>query len=106
MKAWYLEIKDSDEGRYVVFANTRNEARVQADSKDLMYDRWIDIIAYRAPKYDGLEKLTQRELDKVLWRDGWEWLDFSCPAPEETTDEQFYEWYDTIFQPTPQGDNE
>ncbi len=97
MKAWYLAIKDGDDGRFVVFSDTRNGARNQADSNDLMYDRWIDIEAHRAPKYDGLETLTKRELDKVLWRDGWEWLDYSCQPPEETTDEQFYEWYDGIF---------
>lgn len=97
MKAWYLEIKDGDDGRFIVFSDNRNGARSQADSNDLMYDRWIDIQATRAKKYDGLEKLPKRELDKVLWRDGWEWLDFSCPHPEETTDEQFYEWYDGIF---------
>lgn len=97
MKAWYLEVKDSDDGRFVVFADTRNAARSQADSNDMMYDRWIDIQATRAKKYDGLEKLSKRELDKVLWRDGWEWLEYSAPTPEETTDEQFYEWYDRTF---------
>lgn len=97
MKAWYLSIKDGDDGRFLVFANTRNDARSQADSKDLMYDRWIDIEAHRAPRFDGLEKQSQRELDKVLWRDGWEWLDYSCPSPEETTDEEFYKWYDATL---------
>lgn len=97
MKAWYLSIKDGDDGRFLVFADTRNDARNQADSKDLMYDRWIDIEAHRAPKFDGLEKLSQRELDKVLWRDGWQWLDYSAPEPEETSDEEFYEWHDAIF---------
>lgn len=97
MKAWYLEIKDSDDGIFVVFANTRNGARNQADSKDLFYDSWIDIRATRAPKYDGLETLTQRELDKVLWRDGWEWNEYLSPEPEETTDQQFFDWYDQYF---------
>jgi len=98
MKAWYLSIKDDeDQGRFVVFSNTRNGARNQADGNDLMYDRWIDIQAHRAPQWDGLEKLSKRELDKELWRDGWEWLDYACPAPEETTDEEFYTWYDGIF---------
>jgi hypothetical protein len=97
VKAWYLEVKDSDEGRYLVFANTRNAARSQADSNDLMYDRWIDIVATRAPKYDGLEKLTKRELDKTIWRDGWTWLDYDAPDEAEATDEEFYAWYDGIF---------
>lgn len=98
MKAWYLSVKDDDDqGRFIVFAESRNGARNKADSNDLMYDRWIDIQAHRAPKYDGLENLTKRELDLVLWRDGWEWLEFRCPEPSETTDEIFYEWYDATF---------
>lgn len=100
MKAWYLEVKDGDDGRIVVFANTRNEARSWADSKDLMYDRWIDIEARRATKFDGLEKLSQKELDMVLWRDGWEWLDFSTPEPEETSDAEFIKWYEDNFEAT------
>ena len=105
MKAWYLEIKDGDDGRYVVFADTRNDARAQADSNDMMYDRWIDIQATRAPQWDGKENLPKRELDKELWRDGWTWLDFATPYPEETTDEQFYKWYDSVFSPKDTKEN-
>lgn len=97
MKAWYLSVKDGDDGHFVVFADTRNGARNQADSKDLIYDRWIDIQAHRAPKWDGLDILSQRGLDKELWRDGWGWLEYSTPEPEETTDDEFYEWYDKNF---------
>ena len=97
MKAWYLSVKDSDDGSFIVFANTRNEARNQADSNDLMYDRWIDIEARRAPRWDGKENLPKRELDKELWRDGWQWLEYHAPEPEETTDEEFYAWYDKHF---------
>lgn len=97
MKAWYLSIKNGDDGRFVVFSDTRNGARSQADSNDLFYDNWIEIEATRAKKFDGLEKLPKRELDKVLWRDGWQWLDYDAPEPDDTTDEQFYAWYDAIF---------
>lgn len=97
MKAWYLEIKDSDEGRFVVFANNRNDARKQADSNDMYYESWIDIRAYRAPQYDGLEKLSKKELDKTLWRDGWWWLDLETPDQESTTDEEFYKWHHDTF---------
>lgn len=98
MKAWYLSIKDGDDGIFVVFANTRNEARAQADSNDMFYDRWIDIEARRAPDLDGMDKLPRRELDHYLWREkGWNWLDIDAPDESETTDEQFYEWYDSAF---------
>lgn len=97
MKAWYLSIKDGEDGMFVVFANTRNEARGQADSKYLMYDTWLDIMARRAPKFDGLEKLSGSELALRLWRDGWQWLDHATPEPEKTTDAEFMEWFSADF---------
>lgn len=100
MKAWYLSVKDGDDGHFVVFADNRNAARNQADSKDLVYDRWIDIQAHRARKWDGLEKLSDAELNNRLWRDGWQWLEYAAPDPDETTDEDFYKWYESIFGST------
>ena len=95
MKAWYLEIKDSDEGSYVVFANTRNEARAQADSKDLFYDSWIEITARRFKAMDDKEHLDDAHLALDLWRNhGWRYLDLDTPEAEDTTDEEFLKWYE------------
>lgn len=95
MKAWYLEIRnDPDQGAFVVFANTRNEARSQADSNDLMYDSWIDISATRFKAMDDKENLDKAHLTLDLWRNhGWRWWDIEYPYPEDTTDEQFLKWY-------------
>lgn len=98
MKAWYLSIKDGeDQGIFVVFADTATRAKSQADGYDLMYDRYVDIRAIRAKKYDGLEGLSRMELEKTLWRDGWQWVDLHFKDPEEATDEEFYEWYKSIY---------
>lgn len=97
MKAWYLTTRDGDDGSFIVFANTRNEARAQADSNDLMYDSWLDIVATRAKRWDDKEKLPKRELDKELWRDGWQWLEYEPPEESESTDQDFYDWYDKAF---------
>ena len=99
MKAWYLEnSEDPDQGTFVVFANTRNEARAQADSEDLMYDRWIDLRATRAKRYDGLERMPARELALKQWHEGWRWFDhYNMPDVDEDTDEAFLAWYDNAF---------
>lgn len=99
MKAWYLDIKnDPDQGAFVVFANTRNEARGMADSKDLMYDSWIDISATRFRSMDDKEHLDDAHLTLELWRNhGWRWWDIEYPEPEETTDAEFLKWYDGVY---------
>ena len=99
MKAYYLDIKnDPDQGAFIVFANTRNEARSQADSNNLMYDTWLDIQAIRANEYDGLESLKNSELQLKQWRNGWRWFDVDYLDPDETTDTEFYEWYKSNFE--------
>lgn len=96
MKAYCVSIKDDeDQGMLIVFAENRNQARQQTG--DLMYDNWIDIIAVRDKRYDGLEKLTDAQLALRQWRDGWRWYELDTPEPEETTDEQFTEWYESHF---------
>lgn len=99
MKAWYLDIKDDpDQGAFIVFAKTRNEARAQASSHDLMYDSWLDVQAVRHRSCDGLEKLDEAHLTLRLWREeGWRWWDIDYPDQDESTDEQFLEWYNTTF---------
>ena len=99
MKAWYLDIKDDpDQGAFVVFANTRNEARAQADSNDLFYERWIDIQAVRYKKYDGMEKLDAAHLALEQWKNGWRWFDIDYPDPDTATDEEFLKWYTETFE--------
>lgn len=99
MKAWYLDIKDDpDQGAFVVFANTRNEARMQAASHDLIYDRWIDVQARRYRSCDGLEKLDKPNLMLKLWReDGWRWWDIEYPDPDTTGSQEFLDWYERTF---------
>lgn len=96
MKAWCVSIKDDeDQGMLIVFAENRNEAR--SKTGDLMYDNWIDIIAVRDKRYDGLEKLTEAELALRQWRDGWRWYDMDYPEPEDATDAEFLKWYKDNF---------
>lgn len=98
-KAWYLDIKDDpDQGAFIVFADTRNEARGQAGQNDLIYDRWIDVQARRAKQYDGMENLSDVELALHQWHDGWRWFDFNYPDPDEATDEEFIKWYEDNFE--------
>lgn len=105
MKAYYLSLVDEDQGCFLVFAKTATKAKSFADSKDLMYDSYIDIRAIRAKKYDGLENISERDLNRILWRDGWQWLDYDSPDADDATDEQFNEWHDSIFgAPNNKGD--
>lgn len=99
MKAWYLDIKDDpDQGAFVVFADTRNEARKQADQHDLMYDSWLDIQATRFKSMDNKEDLDDAHLILELWRDhGWRWWDIEYPDQDEATDEEFLKWYKENF---------
>lgn len=93
MKAWSVSIKDDeDQGMLIVFADNRGEARKQTG--DLQYESWIDIIAVRDKRYDDLEKLSEAELALRQWRDGWRWYEEATPEPGETTDAEFFEWYE------------
>jgi hypothetical protein len=98
MKAWYLSTKDGDGGSFCVFADTRNQARAQADSHDMFYDSWLDITATRFKEMDGKENLSKAELDFELWRNhGWNWLDYDAPDEAYTTDKEFKKWYEKNF---------
>jgi hypothetical protein len=98
MKAWYLDIRDDpDQGAFIVFANTRGQAMAQASSNDLVYDRYIDISAVRAKKYDGMENLSDSELDLMKWREGWRWFDMDYPDEDEATDAEFLVWWHKEF---------
>lgn len=99
MKAWTVEIRDDpDQGMFVVFADTRNEARAKASSHDLMYDSWIDVTARRFKQMDDKEHLDRAHLLLELWRDhGWRWWDIEYPDQDEATDEEFIKWYEETF---------
>lgn len=99
MKAWTVEITDDpDQGMFVVFADTRNEARGQASSHDLIYDSWIQVHAKRFRSMDNKEDLDEAHLLLELWRDhGWRWWDIDYPDQDESTDEEFIKWYEKSF---------
>jgi len=98
MKAYILRANgDDDQGQVVVFANTSKEAKKKFYSTDLLCDSHIDIRVKRCPEYDDMENLSQFELAKEQWRNGWRWFDYNTPDPEETTDEEFFYWYDQTF---------
>lgn len=100
MKAWQVDIKDDpDQGAFIVFADTRNEARGMASSHDLMYDSWLDVQARRFKSMDGKEDLDAAHLALELWRNhGWTYIDnLGEPDPDEATDEEFLKWYEETF---------
>lgn len=101
MKAYYLSIKDDDEGVVdVVFANNAKEAKKQVYSSwitDYWSGEWIYLRVNRARRYDDMDNLSAAELALQQWKDGWRWLDMDYPDPDESTDEDFYEWYKNTF---------
>lgn len=97
MKAYVLGVHSNDDkGQEVVFAETAKEARKL--ERDLDPESFIDLYVRRAPAFDGMENLNQRELMKAQWRDGWWFFQDGCPREEESTDDDFYRWYDGIFK--------
>lgn len=100
MKAYVLEMKDdSDAGCEIVFANTAKEAKKQAIGKDFyeMSGEWLELRVRRYKHFDGMEKLSNAELAKEQWREGWWFHESGYPDPDETTDEQFIEWHNSKF---------
>lgn len=100
MKAYYLDMKDDpDAGAEIVFANTVKDAKKQAIGKDFyeMSGEWLQLQCRREKKFDGMEKLSKRELAKECWRDGWWFFENDYPDPDEATDQAFYDWYDKTF---------
>lgn len=94
MKAWLLNIKhDDDQGQAIVFAPNRTEAKKRLWTTHLEADSWIDIEARRYPVLDNMENAGEVERALILWRDGWRWYDYETPEEEETTDDEFKEWY-------------
>ena len=97
MKAWEVSDPDDDEGRSaVVFAETRNKARVAAMSTDACeYAQYARIRATRFPEMDkfyqpGMTELDWNDADAriALVKSGWTCVDpneeacKTCPAKE------------------------
>lgn len=61
MKAWYLTTVEQEEA-VIVFAENVSKAKQQINSTDIWYDRYIDVRATRARRYDNLEKLPDSQL--------------------------------------------
>ncbi len=102
MKAYCLSIKDEDDaGCAIVFADTVKEAKKKVWSHDNLVDAleggWITLQAHRDKHYDGMESLDEAHLALEQWHMGWRWFDVDYPDPDEATDEQFIEWYKSIF---------
>lgn len=94
MKAWVLSIKnEDDQGQAIVFAENRTEAKKMLWTTHLEANSWIDIEARRYSNLDDMEKSSEVERSLILWRDGWRWYDYETPEEEETTDDEFREWY-------------
>ncbi len=102
IKAYYLSVKDEDDaGGAIVFAETAKEAKKQVYAHDTLVDAleggWINLLVHRDKSYDGMEKLSPAELALHQWKDGWRWFDLNYPDPDEATDAEFIEWYETTF---------
>lgn len=100
MKAYLAGIRDDDDaGQELVFADTAQKARSKVWGTDFtaFAERYIDVYAHRAKKWDYLEGKDQRECYKEFWRDGWWFHQSGYPDSDEATDEDFYKWYDETF---------
>lgn len=100
MKAYIIGLTSNpDVGNAIVFAKNSRDAKILAYGLDLTDTResFIDVTVYRAPNFDGMEKLSEREMMKVQWREGWWFHQDGCPAEDESTDEDFYMWYDRVY---------
>lgn len=97
MKAWIVSVyQDDDQGNEIVFADNLKEAKVAGYRTELEFDSYTDIRVKRYKIFDDMEKLSERELCKVKWREGWWFFQEGCPDCETATDEEFYAWYDRV----------
>ena len=100
MKAYIGGIHSSDDaGNIIVFAQTSKEAIklvLQDDISDYR-ESYIDVYAKRYPAFDGMENLSHGELMKEKWRDGWRFFDNYPPEESESSDQDFYDWYNKTF---------
>ena len=101
MKAYIGGIHSNDDaGNIIVFAQTAKEAVklvLQDDISDYR-ESYIDVYAKRYPALDDMENLSHMELMKEKWRAGWWFFDDYPPEESESSDSQFYDWYDKTFR--------
>lgn len=100
VKAYIIGLESNpDVGNEIVFAKNGREARKMADGLDLTDGResYIDVTVHRAPSFDDMENLTDRELMKIKWREGWWFHQSDCPFEVGASDEDFYKWYDQVY---------
>lgn len=97
-RAYLVSIRDDpDEGTELVFDLTAQKARAHIFGTDMQWERWIDVVAHRAERWDYLKDADQRERYKEFWRDGWWFHQSGYPDADEGTDEEFYKWYDETY---------
>lgn len=99
MKAYVLSIENyDDKGEEVVFAENAQKARNKVWNTNLDPDNFIDVRARRAQEFDGMENLSEKEMFKEKWRNGW-WFDANgYPNYETASDEEFYKWFDWYYK--------
>ncbi len=100
MKAYIVGLTSNpDVGNAIVFAKNSRDAKILAYGLDLTDTResFIDVTVHRAPVFDEMEDLSEREIMKVQWREGWWFHQGDCPLEAESTDEDFYIWYDRVY---------
>ena len=101
MKAYIGGIRsDDDAGNIIVFARTAKEA-VKLVLQDEISDgreSYIDVYAKRYSISDDMENLSREELMKEQWRDGWWFSQSDLPDKSESSDQDFYDWYEGIMR--------
>lgn len=108
MKAWIVEnIRISDDFGWneIVFADNYKEAKKLALETDL-YEYNSDFVNMRVKRYaylDGMEHLSEKELDFEKWKHGWCWEGIQNPYYEEQLSEEenrkiFEEWYSEYWE--------
>ena len=97
MKAYIGGIHSNDDtGNIIVFAKTAKEAIKLVLQDQISADResYIDVYAKRYSIFDDMENLSRKELMKEQWRDGWWFSQSNLPDESESSDQDFYEWYE------------
>ena len=101
MKAYIGGIHSSDDaGNIIVFAKNSKEAVklvLQDDISDYR-ESYIDVYAKRYPAFDNMESLSHKEFMKEKWRAGWWFFQDGLPDESESSDQNFYDWYNKTFE--------
>ena len=93
MKAYLLSVEnDPDQGQALVWDVTAKEAKKNW-TRFLDAERFIDKRVKRAPEFDDMEGRTELEIMLKQWHEGWIWWDWRFPSVEDSTDDDFIEYY-------------